>query len=242
MIYAVISDIHGNLQALEAVRAEIAKLAPDRVFCLGDVVGYGASPGECIEVARDLAPVTVAGNHDFGVTGQTDITYFNRYAREAIAWTADVLDAGAIEYLRELPLVHVEGERIRLVHSTPGDPGKWNYIFTHQQAQNEFRSFGESICLVGHSHQPCMFEMMDSETIVMSAERVSLREDRRYIINVGSVGQPRDGDPRASFCILDLDDSEATIRRVEYDVDGAKRRIEEAGLPQVLANRLSWGE
>jgi diadenosine tetraphosphatase ApaH/serine/threonine PP2A family protein phosphatase len=242
VIYAVISDIHANLEALEAVRREIDGISPDRVLCLGDIVGYGASPDRCIEIARETAAAVVAGNHDCGVTGQTDISYFNRYAREAIQWTASALGEAGLEYLRGLPLSHVERDRIRIVHATPREPERWNYIFTYQQAMDEFSAFTEQICFVGHSHQPCIFEMMDAETIIMNSDHVTLREDRRYIVNVGSVGQPRDGDPRACLCVFDDEAGEVNIRRVEYDIEGAQQRIQTAGLPAVLAKRLSWGE
>jgi diadenosine tetraphosphatase ApaH/serine/threonine PP2A family protein phosphatase len=240
--YAVISDIHANLQALEAIREEIARISPDKVLCLGDIVGYGASPGQCIAMTRDLVTAVVAGNHDCGVTGQTDITYFNRYAREAILWTASEIGEAEMEYLRGLPMSHVDGDRLRLVHATPRDPARWNYIFTYQQAIEEFGAFTEHICFVGHSHQPCIFEMMDAETIIMNSDHVSIRDDRRYIINVGSVGQPRDGDPRACVCVFDDESGEVNIRRVAYDIEGAQKKIREAGLPPVLAKRLSWGE
>jgi diadenosine tetraphosphatase ApaH/serine/threonine PP2A family protein phosphatase len=241
VIYVVISDIHSNLEALEAAGREIEKIGPDKVLCLGDIVGYGASPNECIEITKKLAAVTVAGNHDCGVTGQTDITYFNRYAREAIVWTARTLDQAAMDYLRGLPLSHGE-DGLRIVHATPRDPGRWNYIFTHQQAMDEFQAFTERICFVGHSHQPCVFELMDADTIIMNSDRVTIRDGRKYIVNVGSVGQPRDGDPRASLCIYDQSEGEVMITRFAYDVEGAQRRIRDAGLPQILANRLSWGE
>jgi diadenosine tetraphosphatase ApaH/serine/threonine PP2A family protein phosphatase len=240
--YVIISDIHANLEALEATRSEIDRIGPDKILCLGDVVGYGASPGECIEITRELASVTVAGNHDCGVTGLTDITYFNRYAREAIIWTARALDEKGLEFLRELPLSHVEPDRFRIVHATPQDPGRWNYIFTHQQAMEEFKAFSEQVCFVGHSHQPCIFELMDAETIIMNSDNVKIRNDRRYIVNVGSVGQPRDSDPRACLCVYDDEQGEITIRRIAYDIEQAQTKIKEAGLPPVLANRLSWGE
>ena len=160
MIYVIISDIHGNLEALEAVRSEIKKILPQKVLCLGDIVGYGASPNECIEINRDLATVTVAGNHDFGVTGMTDISYFNYYARQAIVWTARMIESRHGEYLSRLPLAHQEDD-LRIVHATPSQPGKWNYIFTHQQALAEFHAFTERICFVGHSHQACIFELID---------------------------------------------------------------------------------
>jgi predicted phosphodiesterase len=240
--YVIISDIHANLEALEAVRAEIERISPDTVFCLGDLVGYGASPNECCQATRELAQLVVAGNHDFGAVGLTDIAYFNRYAREAILWTAGALSEDEAAYIRQLPLSHAEGDEFRLVHSTPRDPGRWNYIFTHEQALAEFRAFSEKVCFVGHSHQPRVFELMDAETIIVNSDHATLRGDRRYMINVGSVGQPRDGDPRACLCLYDLDHGEIDIRRIEYNVEGAKKRIVDAGLPQILANRLTWGE
>jgi diadenosine tetraphosphatase ApaH/serine/threonine PP2A family protein phosphatase len=240
--YAVISDIHGNLEALEAVAAELDKLSPGKVLCLGDIVGYGASPNECVERTRELAAVTVAGNHDFGVAGLTDITFFNHYARQAIIWTAQVIKPEYAEYLRGLPLSHAEDDKLRIVHATPSQPGRWNYIFTSRQALEEFKAFDEKICFIGHSHQPCMFEMLDAETIVVNSDHVKIVEGREYIINVGSVGQPRDGDPRACLCVYDEDEGEVSIKRVTYDVEGAKRKIVDANLPPVLANRLSWGE
>jgi diadenosine tetraphosphatase ApaH/serine/threonine PP2A family protein phosphatase len=240
--YAIISDIHGNLEALEAVKTEIGEVSPGKILCLGDIVGYGASPNECIEVTKGLASVTVAGNHDFGVTGQTDISYFNYYARQAIIWTARAIKSEYSEYLRQLPLSHIEDNHFRIVHATPSEPGKWNYIFNHQQALREFKSFAERVCFIGHSHQACIFEMMDEETIIVNSDHIKIADGRRYIINVGSVGQPRDGDPRACLCVYDEDKGEAVIKRVAYDVDAAKRRILDAQLPPVLANRLSWGE
>jgi predicted phosphodiesterase len=240
--YAIISDIHGNLEALDAVGQEISRIRPDTVFCLGDLVGYGASPNECVRSARQLASIVVAGNHDFGAVGLTDVAFFNRFAREAILWTAETLGDDETGYIKQLPLSHAEGDDFRLVHSTPRNPGRWNYIFTHEQALAEFNAFSEQVCFIGHSHQPRIFELMDAETIIVNSDRATLRDDRRYIINVGSVGQPRDGDPRACLCVYDRDHEEISIRRVEYDIDGAKKRIVDAGLPQVLANRLTWGE
>ncbi len=242
MKYAIISDIHANLEALEAVRQEIERISPDAVLCLGDLIGYGGNPNECVRIAREMADHVVAGNHDFGVVGLTDISYFNRYARDAISWTAENLEQEETEYVKALPLVHAEGDDFRIVHATPRNPERWNYIFSHEQALEEFKAFTERACFIGHSHQPRIFELMDAETIIVNSDRATLRDGRRYLINVGSVGQPRDGDPRASLCVYDRDRCEVSIRRVEYDIEAAKKRIIDAGLPQVLANRLSWGE
>jgi diadenosine tetraphosphatase ApaH/serine/threonine PP2A family protein phosphatase len=240
--YVVISDIHGNLEALEAVCKEIETVCPDKILCLGDLVGYGASPNECVASARRISHIIVAGNHDFGAVGKTDIAYFNMYAREAILWTAKKLKKEAFDYLLARPLAAVIDDRIRVVHATPSEPERWNYIFTHEQALEEFDAFEEEICFIGHSHQPAIYELMDKETLIVNAGRVHVRDGRRYLVNAGSVGQPRDGDPRACICIYDTDAGEITMRRVEYDIEGAKRKITDAGLPAVLASRLTWGE
>ena len=242
MKYVIISDIHGNLEALEAARKEIDRIGPDKILCLGDLVGYGAAPNECVESAREIIDLCVAGNHDFGAVGRTDIAYFNMYAREAILWTAETLKQDVFDYLNGLSLTEAEGNDILIVHATPREPERWNYIFTHEQALEEFRTFAERICFVGHSHQPMIYELMDEETLIVNADHVDVMAGRRYLVNVGSVGQPRDGDPRASICLYDTDSGEIGIRRVEYDIEGAKKRINDAGLPAVLANRLSWGE
>jgi diadenosine tetraphosphatase ApaH/serine/threonine PP2A family protein phosphatase len=240
--YVIVSDIHANLEALEAVRKEIDSMSPDKVLCLGDLVGYGASPNECVEAAGSISDVTVAGNHDFGAVGRTDIAYFNMYAREAILWTAKALKEENLDFLSGRPLTEVVGDKIRIVHATPREPERWNYIFSHEQALEEFAAFEEQVCFIGHSHQPMIYELMDSETLIVNNDRVHVRDGRRYLVNVGSVGQPRDGNPKAALCVFDLAEGEITIRRVEYDVEGAKKRIVDAGLPVVLANRLSWGE
>lgn len=242
MKYAIISDIHANLEALEAVRAEIGRLTPDKVLNLGDVVGYGASPAECIQAAKQLADVTIAGNHDFGVAGLTDIQYFNSYARRAVLWTAGVLKQPDIEYLRNLALTYVEDGAFRLVHATPSDPGRWDYIFGRDQALMEFSSFPEPICFIGHSHQAGIFEMSERGLVSRGGDSVTVVAGRKYIINVGSVGQPRDGDPRASICVFDSASGEVRLVRIAYDIEGAKRRILDAGLPPILAHRLSQGE
>jgi diadenosine tetraphosphatase ApaH/serine/threonine PP2A family protein phosphatase len=240
--YVIISDIHANLEAFEAARKEIGKISPDKILCLGDLVGYGASPNECVEAAREISDLTVAGNHDFGAVGRTDIAYFNMYAREAILWTARALKQDNFDFLCGRPLTEIVDDKIRIVHATPRDPERWNYIFSHEQALEEFDAFAEQVCFIGHSHQPIIYEMMDRETLIVNNDRVKVRDGRRYLVNVGSVGQPRDGNPKAAICVYDLDESEITIKRVEYDVEEAKKRITEAGLPAVLANRLSWGE
>ena len=238
----IISDVHANLEALLAVQKRIKKLAPDKIVFLGDVVGYGAAPNECIEIIREMTPIQIAGNHDFGAVDLTDTRLFNPIAREAIDWTADALSAGNARFLKNLPMTYVEDIDIRAVHATPFEPESWHYILSPNHALAEFDHFEETICLIGHSHQPVIFELKDTETVVTRTDAMKIEMGRRYIVNVGSVGQPRDHDPRACLCTCDIDTGELKIERVEYDIEGAKKRILDAGLPSVLANRLSWGE
>ena len=238
----VISDVHGNLEALLAVKSSIDKIAPDRVIFLGDAVGYGAAPNECVEIIREMTAIQIAGNHDFGAVDLTDTRLFNPIAREAIDWTAGALTAANKKFLKQLPLFHTESLELRAVHATPFEPEAWHYILSPSHALAEFEHFEENICFIGHSHQPVIFELKDTETIVTKTDSMRIEPGRRYIVNVGSVGQPRDHDPRACFCVCDTDTGELRIERAEYDVESAKKRILDAGLPPVLANRLSWGE
>ncbi|MFZ1947344.1 MAG: metallophosphoesterase family protein [bacterium] len=241
MKYVIISDIHANLEACEAARAETKRIAPDRVLNLGDTVGYGASPAECIETCREFVDVTVAGNHDFGVAGLTDIRYFNSYARRAVLWTAGALSQAHIDYLGGLPLAHVEPDCLRAVHATPSDPAKWEYIFGREDALAESEAFTEPVCFIGHSHQAAIFEI-ERGRVTRGADRVKIVPGRKYLVNVGSVGQPRDGDPRACVCVYDVDSAEVELVRVAYNVDAAMRKIVGAGLPAILARRLLYGE
>jgi diadenosine tetraphosphatase ApaH/serine/threonine PP2A family protein phosphatase len=238
----IISDVHANVDALLAVKARIDELAPDKVVFLGDAVGYGAAPNECIDLIRKITDIIIAGNHDFGAVDLTDTRLFNPIAREAIDWTADALTPANRRFLKKLPLFYVEDPDFRAVHATPFEPENWHYILSPNHALAEFDHFEETICFIGHSHQPMIFELKDAETIVTRTDAMKVEAGRRYIVNVGSVGQPRDHDPRACLCVCDLETGELRIERVEYDVGAAKKRILDAGLPAVLANRLTWGE
>ncbi len=240
MRYAIISDIHSNLEALDVVRLEIERIKPDVVICLGDIVGYGASPNECVEMVMEIADVCIAGNHDWGVIGKTDLSYFNRYAREAALWTIRNIQPSARQYLEGLDLAHSMKGHLRFVHATPGDPDSWNYIFTTADVIRESRRFDEKICFVGHSHVPCIIEIQKDQKITVLYGSSEIKEDCRYIVNVGSVGQPRDGDPRACLCIYEGD--RVRIERFEYDKELARKKIIEAGLPSILGDRLLWGE
>jgi diadenosine tetraphosphatase ApaH/serine/threonine PP2A family protein phosphatase len=226
MKLGLISDIHSNLEALEVMLKRLAAEKPERIYCLGDIVGYGANPNECVERVREVCPVTVLGNHDAACTGHTSPEYFNSYARAAIEWTERVLSDENLEYLKSLPLTHAE-EHLFLVHATPKEPAAWNYITSEEEAQQHFAVLEPgTTCFIGHSHVPDQF----------ASERT-----RKRIINIGSVGQPRDRDPRACCGLYDTATGTFEWLRDVYPVQEAAHKIRHAGLPEFLAVRLFIG-
>jgi len=237
----ILSDVHGNLEALMAVLCDIRNLRDKgEVFFLGDSVGYGPDPSECIKVIREEADIILAGNHDRAVTGRADISYFNPYARAAVEWTQEVLSGDEKAFLDSLPVfVRLKEQGIYLVHSTPKEPEQWHYLLTTWDAYVNFHLFDERICFIGHSHQPVIIEMEPAGEILLYRDRVELREGCRYIVNVGSVGQPRDGNPDASYALFD--DSMIEIKRVPYDIVSTQQKMRRAGLPEYLIERLSKG-
>jgi len=229
---AVISDIHANLQALTAVLDDIVEQQADRIVCLGDIVGYGADPSACVDLVRERAAFSVLGNHDAAVFSPQQRTYFNPLALEAVRWTADQLDRPQADWLRQLPY-RVSFENMLFVHSSPRAPEEWDYVFSGMEARMQGRHFFERLCFVGHSHVPGVYPL-DSD----SGEYAP---DSRYLINVGSVGQPRDGNPRSSYGLLDTVAGSYENRRVPYDVETAMQAILDRGLPRRLAQRLEVG-
>jgi diadenosine tetraphosphatase ApaH/serine/threonine PP2A family protein phosphatase len=238
--YAILSDIHGNLEALRAVLDDCADRA-DAVLCLGDVVGYGADPLACVELVAERAQAIVGGNHEYAVAGRLGLEWFNRYARAAAEWTRERLDDDHRAYLRALPLVS-EIDDATLVHASPAQPEEWDYLVSAEDGFAAFPHFATRWCFVGHSHLPGAWSLgssgpeHDPGGLTVQAER-----GRRYIVNVGSVGQPRDRDPRAAYVVWDVEAGRAELRRVVYDVDAARRKIVAAGLPRFLADRLAAG-
>lgn len=240
MRYAVLSDIHGNVEALQAVLGDAAGRT-DAVVCLGDVVGYGADPVACVELLAERAQVLTAGNHEHGVTGQLDLGWFNRHARAACEWTRQRLDDDHRAYLAALPLL-VELGDATLVHASPDHPEEWDYLVLPEDGYAAFSAFATRLCFVGHSHVPGVWSLGSSgPDHVRGPVDLELADGRRYIVNVGSVGQPRDRDARAAYAVWDLDRSRVTIRRVDYDHGLARRKIVAAGLPRILADRLAVG-
>lgn len=241
MRIAILSDIHSNLEALQAVLHVCATEKIDEYVCLGDIVGYGADPNDCVSLVSELTPHIVAGNHDHGVCELTNIAYFNDAAQKAIEWSKRIMLKKHTGFLSSLPLV-TEHRNMLFVHSTPAFPESWNYILSMNDAMREFGFFEQQLCFVGHSHQPVVFSMnQDSEIGSSIDESCRCVSTKRYIINAGSVGQPRDGDPRASFVIFDTRKKKITVRRVAYNIAACQEKILGAGLPPFLAQRLEVG-
>ncbi len=235
----IIGDIHGNLEALEGVLAALEADGVQRIACVGDVVGYGANPSECLAVVRERAEACVAGNHDYGAVGKKPLDYFNAAAREALGWTAKRLSEDERLWLSGLPLVHT-GDEYQLVHASFYDPLEFAYVFNTEEAASSFSRQTGPLAFFGHTHWPCTF--FDGDPVRHALQRVvPLDPPARLFVNAGSVGQPRDSDPRAAFAILDLDRRRITFRRVDYDIGAAAGKILDAGLPASLAERLSLG-
>lgn len=236
----IFSDIHGNLHALQSVLEKLKEEAVDAMICCGDVVGYGANPNECVEVLRELNIPTLAGNHDYAALGLVDITYFNDVARRAILWTREELKPENLDFLKELPLT-IEQEDMLFVHASPNNPETWNYIITMGQARTAFMHYTQSICFIGHSHTPFIVENNDGNLSVPDTPHTQCRNNCQYLVNVGSVGQPRDRNPDACYAIYDRAARTVEICRTGYDLPGAQRAILAANLPPDLAERLAHG-
>ena len=240
MKYAIISDIHGNLEALEAVLNDAEKKGAERIICLGDIVGYGANPKECLDKIKSINDIVCAGTHDHAVINQTDTIYFNIYARKAVAWTSLQLNDEDILYIQSFPYVYEEKDFIA-VHANLIQPENWGYIFDDFDAAKNFISMKQNICFIGHSHVPLAFEKKEDIRPYYNLKELNIDKNSKYIINVGSVGQPRDGDPRTGYCIFDSDNMKIEWIRLNYDIVKAQKKIVDAGLPYFLAERLQIG-
>lgn len=242
MRYAILSDVHGNLEAFQAVLADLAREGAERVVFLGDIVGYGANPKECIALLQENAHAVVAGNHDWAAVGKTDVSNFNAAARTAVEWTIDQLSSEEELFLARLPL-QGEEEGFVCVHATPLCPELWSYIFFEYDALQNLRTLSKKVCFIGHSHIPALYSLLPSGELSYETAfaETSLRGEGRFLINVGSVGQPRDGNASAAYGIYDPREEFFSLRRVPYDVGAAQRKILSAGLPSVLAERIGRG-
>jgi predicted phosphodiesterase len=243
MQVAIVSDIHGNRHAFEAVLDDVRRSSAREVWCLGDVVGYGADPNDCCALARKHAVVCLAGNHDLAVTGDLPLDEFSTGAALAARWTQEVIDDGHRDWLASLQPTGASGG-VGLYHASPRDP-VWEYVLSALLAELCLDAQAERVALVGHSHVALAFERPEGQPATGSARRAGDVADLtsgEWILNPGSVGQPRDGDPRAAWLLLDTGAWAAQWRRTQYDVAGAAGAIRAARLPDSLAERLEYGQ
>ncbi|MDP8262124.1 MAG: metallophosphoesterase family protein [Candidatus Ancaeobacter aquaticus] len=238
MKYGILGDIHSNFEALETVHAYL-KDKVDKFVSVGDIVGYAASPNECIEVVKGLGCPVVAGNHDQAVTGKTDITNFHPFAREAVIWTKNVIKKENYEFLASLDLIAHEND-FSVVHASLDIPDKWTYIMSIDEADMSFRFQETKVCFLGHTHYPGIFRS-DGIFIPVDEGDYPLAGDYKFIVNVGSIGQPRDGNPDACAVIYDTDTNSVNVKRLPYEIQRTQDRIIDASLPKIIAERLSFG-
>jgi len=244
MLIAILSDIHSNYVALEAVQEQLP--AYDQLWCLGDTIGYGPRPNECLQYVRDLGVHVLTGNHDLASLGSVSLELFNDVARVANEWNGKQLREELCDYLKGRPArLEVEQLGATLAHASPREP-VWEYIVDDTIARANWRHFPGSLCLVGHTHVPTICTLtVDGVTHFRRAERgevLELLPNERYILNPGSVGQPRDGDPRAAYALWDTDARTVRFERIGYDVGATQRQIRDVGLPEWLAERLELGQ
>ncbi|MFH1227309.1 MAG: metallophosphoesterase [Planctomycetota bacterium] len=240
MKYAIFGDIHGNLEALEAVLEKCAQEKPDKYICTGDIVGYGADPVACIDKILALKPIIVAGNHDFAAVGILNTDFFNHYAFQAIEWTRNQLPPKYRDFLGKLRLVE-KLNGLTIVHSTLYNPELFEYIQTNYDVQLGFSNLDGNICFIGHSHVPVSFVLQRGSFSFSTEPFLPVTKEIKVIANIGSVGQPRDDNPAAAYAIYDDAEGIIWIKRIEYDVEKASDKIKKAKLPEILAERIKYG-
>jgi predicted phosphodiesterase len=239
--YGILADVHSNLEALQAVLAAYRQEDIDSYCCVGDIVGYAANPRECVEELRRICSVTVAGNHDWASVDLFSLGYFNTLAKTALLWTNHNLDDDSRYFLRALKPVY-KNQEFTLVHGTLDEPQDFKYMLDEPAARATFRLLETDICFAGHTHAAGIFVQADNGIISYSVEgQLDIKKGNKYIVNVGSVGQPRDTDSRAAYCVYDTARGTIEIKRATYDVESARKKIIEAGLPAFQGNRLLEG-
>jgi predicted phosphodiesterase len=239
MKFAVLGDIHGNLEALNAVLEDARANEVQSYVSTGDIVGYNANPSECLALIRQLNTVSVCGNHDHYCSHSISLSDFHPLAANVMDWTRAHLADADIAYLKSLRLVRLVSG-FALVHSTLDMPDKWGYVFDELEAESNFNYQSTTVCFYGHTHHPAVFEKSGGvRRLEPGVTKIML--GKKYFINSGSVGQPRDGDPRASYVIYDVEARQVTFRRVDYDFTLTQQKILDAGLPERLAQRLALG-
>lgn len=241
MRYLIFSDVHSNLEAVETFDRLRKDLDYDRLVCLGDIVGYGANPNEVVDWVRENAQIVLAGNHDYAAVEKTCTEYFNPYALRSCVWTREMLTKENKDYLASLPVDLVK-DAIHWSHSSPLEPEEWHYVISRYDGIDNFPHFEEACCFIGHTHRPCILEEDPFERVQLFADtEFELKPDSRYLINVGSLGQPRDGSPDPCFALFDSETGTYQLQRFRYDFEQAQKKILDNGLPAFLAERLAVG-
>jgi len=240
MRYGIFSDVHSNMEAFKEAVNWFSKQNIDRYIFLGDIVGYGAQPHEAIYLLKELNPIRVAGNHDWACVGKFNLELLNSYAREAIIWTQSVLKPGDKTFLKLSSLIY-EDKNFVCVHGSLEEPSEFHYVLNYEDAGLCFSAMDKNICFIGHSHKPGVWTLKEGKIDYATPARVSLENGIRYIVNVGSIGQPRDGDNRGCACIYDTEKKMVIFHRFEYNIKKTADKILKAGLPSILAQRLYVG-
>jgi predicted phosphodiesterase len=240
MRYAIIADIHANIEAFQTVLEDTKAMNCTHYCCLGDVVGYNANPKECLDIVRQMGMPCVKGNHDEYCSAETDLEGFNPHAQEAINWTREQLTEDDRKWLRELRYIRLVAS-FSVVHATLDGPQRWGYVFDKMTAAASFTYQNTSVCFFGHTHVPVAF-VRDAMVRGGTYSKFKIEPGKKYFVNVGSVGQPRDGNPKAAYVVYDLDEGSIELRRLDYDIETTQRKIIDAGLPPRLAHRLAEGK
>ncbi len=242
MLYGILSDTHGNIEALNACVKALKKEAVDTFVCLGDTVGYGANPEECAQVIRELVSINVVGNHDAAVAGRMDYSYYYDAARHALDWCKAQVSEETVAWLRAMPYKHREGH-VEFCHGSPICPEDFNYVFSRQRAAQllPYQEQLADVTFIGHSHLTRSFALLGDEAYLVKGQKFVIRPDAKYIITVGSVGQPRDYDPRACCGLYDTEKREFRYIRCDYNISAQQKKILDAGLSQNFAARLAVG-
>jgi predicted phosphodiesterase len=241
MKIALISDIHANQEALEKVLRDIEKQGAEKIHFLGDAVGYGCNPNECVGLIKKHCDIKILGNHDYAALGLESAETFNKAARASLEWTQNALTQKSMEILADFEM-SAEFLNYKLVHATPDQPDEWKYIFSVDHAIEQFDCFSQVACFLGHSHMPVMFiQHKSGEVTAHFKTKHEMTDDKKYIINVGSVGQPRDKDSRACYMLVDAVHGTLEYRRVEYDIKKTQQKMTKAQLPEFLIERLAVG-
>ncbi|WP_173473270.1 metallophosphoesterase [Fibrobacter succinogenes] len=241
MLYGICSDIHSNATAFKAVLESMRDNGVERKVCLGDIVGYGVDTDECVDLVRENMDFCLIGNHDSVAVKNESSEGFNPYAKQAIEWTQKHLSKESVAYIRSLPYIHEEND-ICFVHASPLSPADWVYVTDLEDALNAFDHFSERYCFVGHTHSPVIIASRPlAIPKILDEYEYVIANTERLLVNVGSVGQPRDRDPRACWCLLDTETKCVRLIRVEYDIRETQSRMKKQGLPSFLIDRLSVG-